>query len=472
MKRKKLLPFAAVTALLVALMPCAVTPAFANSGPAYEYGVTSSGAMVMSEGSVLAVESEKLTFEISDLPDNSIGENIYAPSVTAEYHFLNTSQNTVRTTMAFPIGNAPYYADESEVQPVNVTVNGDKVNVQTRHTREYKGDFYSAIKDIRDDYAETDFYKRNTPVYKYVMNVETQGNARVRVTAEIQNLSDSVRVIADNTSYFKNSCDTYGYFYEEGGSSTVYNKKISSYSNVFYLVGDPSAVTINYSTQVQVNNYNDLFAYADVELPLTVETSQLTYGELLESTRNSEYGISSVDWFNYITDSIKDEKERLLWYLDPIPENFTKWYIYEVCAAPGERVENRITSPLYPTINFTYEPYVYEYKYYLSPAANWASFGSLQVDINTPFKGVKLPKEFTETENGFTAQYSSLPQGELEFKLSTVQKPKVRNLSGKIILILFAVYVVSFPVGFVVCSLVLVIIAIVKHCKKKRKINI
>lgn len=83
-----------------------------------------------------------------------------------------------------------------------------------------------------------------------------------------------------------------------------------------------------------------------------------------------------------------------------------------------------------------------------------------------------MPKEFTETENGFTAQYSSLPEGELEFKLSTVQKPKVRNLSGQIILWLFLNYAFSAPVNAIMFGIYSAVAAIVKRCKKKRKTNI
>ncbi|MDE7075692.1 MAG: hypothetical protein K2O62_00025, partial [Clostridia bacterium] len=64
--KKGLRKFLSAVALLAAALPCAVSPVLANSAPRWEHGETAAGTIVRNENSVLAVESEKLTFDICD----------------------------------------------------------------------------------------------------------------------------------------------------------------------------------------------------------------------------------------------------------------------------------------------------------------------------------------------------------------------------------------------------------------------
>ena len=62
-----------------------------------------------------------------------------------------------------------------------------------------------------------------------------------------------------------------------------------------------------------------------------------------------------------------------------------RWYEYEITIAPKESIVNTVTAPIYPEIDLNYEPDIYSYTYLLSPASTWASFGEIEIVINTPF---------------------------------------------------------------------------------------
>lgn len=82
------------------------------------------------------------------------------------------------------------------------------------------------------------------------------------------------------------------------------------------------------------------------------------------------------------------------------------------------------TAPIYPEINGSYNPAIYTYTYLLSPASTWASFGELEIIINTPFYITENSLDgFTKTETGYTLKRNGLPEGELEFVLCSSENP-------------------------------------------------
>ena len=93
--------------------------------------------------------------------------------------------------------------------------------------------------------------------------------------------------------------------------------------------------------------------------------------------------------------------------------------------APGETLTNTVTAPFFPDIDVGWEPPKYSYTYLLSPAAGWASFGGLDVELHTDaFLLESSLKGFTKTETGWEMHTDSLPEKELELCLSAAQKPK------------------------------------------------
>lgn len=167
MKRFKLKGLILALAAVIVVVPLLSAPAFANSGPPWEEGVTSTGIHCVHENSVLQVQNETLTFNIGTPLYELKEDEKYNTTVTAEYTFYNPTADTVNTKMAFPIGLMPYYAQDNEKfskieSPI--TVDGQPIEHTVRHTYGTYNSFEEDVKKIRDTYYETDFFKLKLPV--------------------------------------------------------------------------------------------------------------------------------------------------------------------------------------------------------------------------------------------------------------------------------------------------------------------
>ena len=67
---------------------------------------------------------------------------------------------------------------------------------------------------------------------------------------------------------------------------------------------------------------------------------------------------------------------------------------------------------MYPSIDESYEPAVYEYLYLLSPATTWSEFNDFEVMIHTPYHLIDSSLEFEECEEGYVYRSDGLPKGE------------------------------------------------------------
>ena len=100
------------------------------------------------------------------------------------------------------------------------------------------------------------------------------------------------------------------------------------------------------------------------------------------------------------------------------------WYEYRLTIPAGGRLKNEVTAPLYPEINGYYSPTKYYYEYLLSPAKGWASFGSLDIVVNTPYYlADSSVGKFEKTYDGYTLHLNGLPDGELNFSLCADRRP-------------------------------------------------
>ncbi|MDE6557679.1 MAG: DUF4424 domain-containing protein [Clostridia bacterium] len=476
---------AAVAALVLAV-PCAASPVFANSGPMKEFGVTGAGVQIRNENSVLAVESEKLTFNISDLPKSNYGDGDeggeYASSVTAEYKFVNTSDDTVHTSMAFPLGNVKeYYFSKPLTMDATVTVDGEKVETQTRHTLgsyDFYGDFDEGAAEISDEWYEDGFYKLDTPVTTYRVNVDIGGYSDIIARVNIN---------CDNTRArytCANGYDNKTRFYFRDGNYVTGSRNYD-----IYVFGDKSAIDFEWTVQEEKFVAGTWFSpsktsYRDVDLPVEVtevvdkdgEPVYPTLKDFVMAFRHSDSSVSELDFYNGVARSylLKEVGEYAyagdFRYYPHGDSQFCTWYTYDVVVAPKGSIINSITAPLYPDVQLAYDPYVYTYEYYLSPAKGWASFGTLDIAINTPFYSQGMPAKFVRTETGFSAHYDTLPEGELEFSLCASANP-TKSMNWGLIFIIFlcviALYAVM-AVGIFIALIIFLIIRAVKRSEKKK----
>ena len=133
-------------------------------------------------------------------------------------------------------------------------------------------------------------------------------------------------------------------------------------------------------------------------------------------------------------------------------------------------------APIFPGVSERYEPPIYSYTYLLSPATTWASFGTLDVIINTPYYLVQDTYRYEKVEGGYQKHYDSLPTGELSFKLSSDENPKnvgAPNFAGMLFGFL-AILFGSFFIGIVgiilaIVIAILILVAIVRAIRRRHR---
>lgn len=246
------------------------------------------------------------------------------------------------------------------------------------------------------------------------------------------------------------------------------------------LGNDLDITNLNWSA----TRYSSLFD-RDVQV-----NGSVTFEKKLEPTTFKDYvlkgydsksDISEVDFYNAMFDLIKKDGVWAGYGTTPDGNNFTEWYVYETSVAPGGTFKNAVTATLYPTVYYNYNPNIYEFNYYLSPAKEWASFGNLTVNINTAQYMQKCnyydPADtensaFKKTETGYTATFTSLPTTELSFKTCSAETPGLYEYNRGTATawwIVIGVFGFFFVVGPIVLALILLIIFLVKRAIKKKK---
>ncbi|MDE6691453.1 MAG: hypothetical protein K2K04_05720, partial [Clostridia bacterium] len=438
----------AVVALCAAL-PCAISPVFANSGHRYEYGVSGAGVLTPNENSVLAVESEKLTFNIPDFPRYGNSLSNYKSTVTAEYEFVNTGDSAVVTSMAFPIGvNPNYYGDLREPE---IKVDGAAVEVQTRHTMGSYRYFADSVKYIYDDYYSDDFYTPDMEVTHYELTVEVPSSGYF--------LKGNVE------------CGDGARFITWLGTEDEIDKYLDKGTNVldFYVVGD----TENFNCVWEFKKWQKHmfsggeYVQTDRTFPIREVVESTTLKELILSYRSKDSVVSEMDWYNAFVSGYGNRKYisecDLATHTDYY---FLAWYTYDVQVEPNGRFTNTVTVPLLPSVNDDFRPAVYNYEYYLSPAQSWQSFGTLEIEINTDYYLTAHSVPFKEKKGGYSVRLEKLPEGELEFALCSEAVPRYAgdSLSAEGFTVLLVILIIA-----EIATLAPVIIAIVYLIKSRKK---
>ncbi len=476
--------------LCIMLLCLSALPVYANSAPEYWTGVDASGVMIADEECPLVVEKEVLTFDVQQFPQYSYTSqgdfNAYTPKVTAEYTFYNPSDYTVTATLLFPFGNMPSYAegytDTSErylafddTQKYHITVNGKPISNEIRHTLSYPGEVFDLQKDLsrmRDGYALDAFYYPALPVTKYTFQVSNVEKDKYHAACMAMDVPEGVK---DYRFYFPSQR---GVHTQENG-----DMRISTWvdTDVFemYILGTPPQTMPRWTFYRDGGVEDGEEIAGDIQLLSAEETP---FEAFALSFRDEGYPASDVDWYNAVFSELKRGRENtprhpviLCRELESaFSQNLLRWYRYEITLAPGERLVNSVTAPIYPAINDGYEPDVYFYTYLLSPAKEWKSFGELEIVIQTPYYVTDSSiTGFAKTDAGYCAKLDGLPEGELEFALSTAETPEIKNNSPYLLYIAQMIKAMLQRAWILVCVvievLVLIILLIVVIVRKRRK---
>lgn len=470
MKIKMFLAF--VLSVVLILIPS--MPVSANSAQTHWQGVSALGTLIAEKDCPVVVEHELLTFNLQNFPPNYYNkeEYDYSGCVTASYTFKNPADYSVKATLAFPFGTYPSYIHEyyynpdiadyndkpySDTDKYGITVNGNEVEKQLRHTYISSDYSNSDLDKIKDTYKEDAFFYPDLTVTKY--SYKAQG-----ITKE-NSAYASFALNADEskTKTLMQPCNGYDY---HDGKPTAGTWVDNSTEIVVYAIGEPYKTAPLFT--VYESGAEEKVTNGEVVL---VSTETMTYEDLVFTNFEESRSISRVDWYNAILDMHIKAKEDLGRMIDfgsmfsLSRDSLMRWYIYELSFEPGETLINEVTVPIYPDIDESYEPAVYDYTYLLSPAKTWKNFGNLDVVINTPYHIVESNIEFKKDAEGvYSLSLDGLPDSELEFTLSESESPE-KIKSGYFLPIEM---IISFSViAAVVAVMIIAAVLIRKKIKKK-----
>lgn len=442
MKRNKSLKQRFVSACLCIFMTSSfIFPALANSAQLQWTGTDRTGAIITDEACPVIVEKEQLTFDIPEFPRQHYRKTddylAYDSRVSAEYTFYNPSDYTVNAALVFPFGRVPdygiVYEEETGEQVLhadtdkyNITVNGEEIEKTLRHTFAPFGHQFHKEQDmalLHQGYQRDEFYAPEMPVtrYTYVSDGVDTKTWHAANAAFVPSFNPSeTKILMEN----QNGGRTSGNFVQLEG----------------WVHDEPFTVDVIGRPLKQMPEwkfYENGACETEIEGTMVLaDTEVMTLEEfvLLEYQENS--GILKHDWYNAVIEAMKyfenprgiiDSSEIQF----DISRQLMRWYEYELCLKPGERLENTVTAPVYPSLNGAYEPPVYEYTYLLSPAQSWKSFGTLDIAVNTPYYMVEDSLgQFTPGSSSFACHLEGLPEGELTFTLcqeKTFSKVHNRN---------------------------------------------
>lgn len=411
-------------ALLMAMFPLMLVPASANSRAQEWYGRDANGVVFVGDNVPIEVTSELLTFDIPTLPYASYRDAetflAYNSRVTAEYTFHNPTDMTITATLLFPFGTTPEYYKiydsisgerliVEDLSQYGVMVNNENVESTLRHSA-IIGDFSSEEDSSRllDEFIEDDFYHPNLTVTKYSYEIGGSQAASESFSIRLTGLNDNQRPVNYSGNIGSHIDTDTGDFIltksaiREGETETVY----------FYVFGEPLTELPDASWK-KANGSNPS---TDVERYIKYLGHETTTLKEFIQKECPHDNISEIDWYNACIAEMKDcevnakgktaIRHMYLGYL-------MRWYEYEITLEPGENITNTVIAPMYPEIVAWDRPIEYDYTYLLSPASNWAEFGTLDIVINTPYEMIDCNVQgFEKTDSGYRLVRSGLPTDE------------------------------------------------------------
>lgn len=454
------------SALFCAILLVALTTpsACANSAQTYWSGVSPTGILITDGDCPIVVEHERLTFDIQEFPQGYYyAQNdyqAYSAGVAAQYTFYNPADYTVTATLLFPFGNEPDYASStphSDTGKFGVTVNGEAIDAALGHSYSPHSEFdlEEDLALLHDSYAEDAFYTPDLPVTHYTYTISADTSHGRSVTAAFDWTAQ-----AGTRLYFPGQT---GYNRLDSGAVRMEAHGMNQTTLDLYVIGsqlsEPPQWTLTENGEAREGSV------------LLKHTETMTFRDLALAGWSETSAVSETDWYNAVVAAFDFYEQfygfGLVGFEDGGPDltgDLMRWYEYEITLSPGARITNTVTAPMYPAINGSYDPPIYKYTYLLSPARTWTRFGTLEIQVNTPYCMTDSNQgSFAETDAGYALTLDGLPDGELEFTLCADKNPKKQTSAWSYLpLILIAVFALP------AIAVLLILIKIIRRIKQRR----
>lgn len=423
--------------LSACMLACAGTPfyivASAGYAPAYWEGVRTNGAIVRGEDSPVVLEKQAFTFSANTFPviGGTQETAAYDASMAAEYTFFNSADYAVNMKLVFPFREAPDYEThwDEEDDPLDharlysITADGEAVASAVRHTYStYAFDAQQDAARLQDEKKDDVFFKRQTPVTVYEMEIRNISVPQFYLSGKFTcDEADTRVIVSDFNSWSR----------EEDG------ERIGAW---YYRNGNKSFTVTVIGVQENVLPVFSLYEDYTREKPLAgnvaiASQTSMSFEDYALRSRKQDSEVSEIDWYNAAIDSLNGYGKDCA-VISSQEASFTnrlaRWLEYQLEFPANGKIVNRVTAPLYPSVNGGYSPYVYRYECLLSSAAKRLSFSELEIAIDTPYFLTECSLQgFQKTENGYVLKQQEFPQGVLMFSLCETEQPVLLSLPNQ-----------------------------------------
>jgi len=412
---------------LICFVMCAVylstVSVYANSAPSYWEAFPYSEVLVVEEDSPITVDREHLTFDFSEAYNDG---DFHSPvgKVLAEYQMTNPTNETLSVQMAFPfvsnlsnlsISDITVRADGTAV-PYEIYADPKEVNASGDSSEGFLYNYGTVGNISNQEWTLPGFdLDTNAKLYRYAIS----GKAEERLDFGI-----SFDVDHNQTLLLGNGFD--GASYSEEGSEKLSSRiREKTEAEILVLGKDPE---FTYEVLTDEGRKADQERYQLEITQESVDPKQYLLAALRENIgEETAAAISDTQLLNLCLHEIWREcvsnGYSMLFEVFPAIHNdriFTLVYQVEFPAKSTSSISVGYLTEGTMDRRETVSP-TYSYTYLLSPAENWADFGSLDIEIITPPEAPYIIESSLtlekDGENRYSARFDGLPQDELFFTL-------------------------------------------------------
>lgn len=372
----------------------------------------------MVEGdSPITVDSERLTFDFSETYNDG-NNNSPVGKVTADYQMTNPTDDMLTVQMAFPFVEDLYSLSVSDIAisadgaavPYEIYIDPNDINTSVVYD-------YGTIGHISKQEWSLPGYDLNSEAALY--RFAASGNAEERLDFEI-----SFNVDHDQTLFIGDGFDVESYSEEGSGKlSCRIREKIEM--EILVLGKDPK---FTYAVLTDEGEKAEQDRYQLEIIQDSVDPREYLNAVLREEIRDdTAVAIPDPQLFNLFLhelwqDRLNNGYSTLYDGFSALHEDRIHTLTYQVEFAPHSTRSISVSYLTDGTMDRreTVSP-KYSYTYLLSPARNWADFGSLDIEVITPREAPYMIENSLglskNGENRYGARLDGLPKSELTFTL-------------------------------------------------------
>jgi len=414
---KKSICIAICTILTAGAICLGAVPVFGNSAPSYWKSHPYSEVLAVEEDSPITVDREHLIFDFSGAGDDDGSRGMMSPvgRVIAEYQMTNPSDDTLTVQMAFPFAANLYNLSVTDITvradgdavPYDIYIDPDGIDLSIGNISNQEWTLPGFDLDSEAKLFRFALSSRENPYLEFVISFDTDREQTFLIGKDFHAVS---------------------YSEEEGGELSVRFR--GQDEPEILVLGKAPEFTYEVWTDAGVKAEEDRY-----QLEITEESvDQKAYllAALRGEIEDTAAAVSDTQLFNLLLRALWQGRQEngyasLAEAFSTFHRDRTFTLVYAVEFPAGSTKTVRVGYLTEGTMDAreTLSP-KYSYTYLLSPAKNWAAFGSLDVDIIPPREAPYIIESSLaltrDQENRYRAHFEELPESELTFTLFEKEK--------------------------------------------------